>query len=693
MLGVTDTTKKIYTEHNVHKVLTISFPEDDIDDITNENIVSESMKLLGSICEESTPQVGGCNASQFEITIFDIKQDITNKKIIVTLSCKDPNYKGEWSTGTDYQEGDIVKTDSGYFEYIQDPEGDFTDEVKINTFEINKFTLSNNIYTYAEESNLDLLKSLTICFTQSSLDEVNTFKIRVRAWYTGYAYYVDKFVTSNPTSVEIAKTYGGYPLAGWNISIYDSANQTDEETLTKLRTLANSIYVYKFTYKTISEYPPGEISDYASKIYGYIDTSEVEDMTLFKGKIKSVKSQNNRRFKDVLAYDKMYELQNTDVSSWFNSNVADNNWKGDWVQGTLYKVGQIVQLYVSPDGYSGNYIFYKCKKQVTSLASKYNPMVLCAGLSMMTSPPMTETEAKSYWEEVSKEDSYDPKKYVSIKSVRDGVFSYLEIEQQEVSLPLDDLLVYVEPINHEIKAMDLLQQICNANVRFGRINPQTEIFEYLSISEIVADENYKGEFVPGTTNSAGDVVMLNNEYTEYCNKYFECILSTDGLASDGEIANSYEPTDELVENFWKEKGVLYHPSGRINLTQLYEMDGAEYQNYNFINNHEFYVEDTDGNVLQGAKTDTAVAITQGIILGCLTSTQLYERVVNFSDKFMLNFVPAKLTFKGLPFLEVGDQVCFDVEENGEIKTVNTVVMCKTLSGINALTDEIEAEYE
>ena len=57
---------------------------------------------------------------------------------------------------------------------------------------------------------------------------------------------------------------------------------------------------------------------------------------------------------------------------------------------------------------------------------------------------------------------------------------------------------------------------------------------------------------------------------------------------------------------------------------------------------------------------------------------------------------------GLPFLEIGDYICFDVtewssDENDnpvmETKTIESIVLSRNLSGINALTDELEARNE
>ena len=79
MINVSDFTKKVYSEYNVPKYLTVSFPNDNIPDITNENIYGESMKLTQSICEDSVLSLGGCNAAQFELTVLILRMILLEK--------------------------------------------------------------------------------------------------------------------------------------------------------------------------------------------------------------------------------------------------------------------------------------------------------------------------------------------------------------------------------------------------------------------------------------------------------------------------------------------------------------------------------------------------------------------------------------------------------------------------------------
>jgi hypothetical protein len=70
-------------DSQLKKELKLYFPELD-KTITNESIFSESMKLTESICSESDLTLGGCEASEFAITVAGVGDEIVGKKLIVT---------------------------------------------------------------------------------------------------------------------------------------------------------------------------------------------------------------------------------------------------------------------------------------------------------------------------------------------------------------------------------------------------------------------------------------------------------------------------------------------------------------------------------------------------------------------------------------------------------------------------------
>lgn len=62
----------------IDSTLTISFINNDGEDITEDNIVSESMTLKQSICDEDRLKFGGCIASEFKIQLLNTEDRVFN---------------------------------------------------------------------------------------------------------------------------------------------------------------------------------------------------------------------------------------------------------------------------------------------------------------------------------------------------------------------------------------------------------------------------------------------------------------------------------------------------------------------------------------------------------------------------------------------------------------------------------------
>ena len=83
---ITDPVLKELLLHNtINREIVIRFPDDDIADITNTHIVSESMILKRSIIKGKDLKFGGGIASQFNIKVIGIDSDLKGKKIEVSL--------------------------------------------------------------------------------------------------------------------------------------------------------------------------------------------------------------------------------------------------------------------------------------------------------------------------------------------------------------------------------------------------------------------------------------------------------------------------------------------------------------------------------------------------------------------------------------------------------------------------------
>ena len=69
-----------------------------------------------------------------------------------------------------------------------------------------------------------------------------------------------------------------------------------------------------------------------------------------------------------------------------------------------------------------------------------------------------------------------------------------------------------------------------------------------------------------------------------------------------------------------------------------------------------------------------------------------------ADPFNVSYTPCRLTAGSRLWVELGDkilvhQTVYDEQGNSTVETVESIVLSRTISGINALTDDITAEGE
>lgn len=82
MINVPNTYKYNIINNLISNKLEITFPDRNCQTITEDNIVSESMTLKQSICDESTLKFGGCIASEFDINIINTSNRIFDNSLV-----------------------------------------------------------------------------------------------------------------------------------------------------------------------------------------------------------------------------------------------------------------------------------------------------------------------------------------------------------------------------------------------------------------------------------------------------------------------------------------------------------------------------------------------------------------------------------------------------------------------------------
>ena len=76
MIKISEEIKKLYIEDSTPIELEVRFKDNAFPTIKGSDVLSEQMTLHESICEEEQLKFGGCNASSFELTVFNLNSGI-----------------------------------------------------------------------------------------------------------------------------------------------------------------------------------------------------------------------------------------------------------------------------------------------------------------------------------------------------------------------------------------------------------------------------------------------------------------------------------------------------------------------------------------------------------------------------------------------------------------------------------------
>lgn len=81
MIKISEDIKKLYIEDSTPVELEVRFKDNAFPTIKGSDVLSEQMTLHESICEEEQLKFGGCNASSFELTVFNLNSGIKGYEI------------------------------------------------------------------------------------------------------------------------------------------------------------------------------------------------------------------------------------------------------------------------------------------------------------------------------------------------------------------------------------------------------------------------------------------------------------------------------------------------------------------------------------------------------------------------------------------------------------------------------------
>lgn len=227
------------------------------------------------------------------------------------------------------------------------------------------------------------------------------------------------------------------------------------------------------------------------------------------------------------------------------------------------------------------------------------------------------------------------------KAFRDSFFEYIGLEQVETSLLFDNLIIN-DPLADigQINGRTIAEGLCELNATFGHCDRQGR-FSYVSL-------DYMNIFPSNNTVPSDDIVPNIPIYMSNPNGIIEDINNLYIKASYEEYETQFIDRIMAIDDYG------------------YQLANNDYGTNTYVLNNNY--------LLYGRDKDELIDIMNGFM--SVISTISYR--------------PAEISCKGLPYLELGDRVSLDVQNNNN---VTIYILKRTLTGIQSLRDTYSADGE
>lgn len=250
---------------------------------------------------------------------------------------------------------------------------------------------------------------------------------------------------------------------------------------------------------------------------------------------------------------------------------------------------------------------------------------------------------------------------VSLKELRDSLFMYIGITQEDAALPNDDVMINKKYNPEQLKARDVIKAICQINGACGIIN-RKEKFEYRILSKLFQEEqgNYPS----------------SNTYLPFYPK--DLTLA----AVNNTIREKQEGSSEFLSYYRDVRFEEYtvKPVDKVTIRQTEDSKGITYG----TGTNNYIIQ---GNMFTlGLKDDVLLEMAHRIY-DCVSGVE---------------FHPFTGSNNGLPFVEVGlDSVSYNMfnseslydSEVEEYTEHSFYVLHREITGIQALEDTYKAQGE
>lgn len=247
----------------------------------------------------------------------------------------------------------------------------------------------------------------------------------------------------------------------------------------------------------------------------------------------------------------------------------------------------------------------------------------------------------------------------TLKVIRDSLFEYIGLTQDEISLPNDSIEIKKQYDPKTLKSLDVIKAICQINGALGIINRNGD-FEYRILAQ-----NIYNEEEPSTT--------LFHKNTTFSDTPEAITLAEAKRVAESINAESFSFYKKVDDEDYEVK-----PVDKITIRKSEDDTGVSYG------------DGTNNYIIQG---NIFAYNLPNYILETI-AYNIYQNVKGFS------YVPFKSDNNGLPYLECGEAVSYMAIDwqnstSGNIvhKQKTFYVLNREMSGIQALRDKYSAEGE
>lgn len=738
MLNIPEEVKALFKTSDVRKNIRISFPNGEREDITNENLIAESVSFTESVCSQESLTFGLCESSVLEFETAGV-ENIKGMEIeaFIEIDVTSAEYVTKTVKFVDGKASFVVEAQSGII--IDDETVSVSvyliEEPETQVMKITMGNVDNNTQEIKFLSNIG--EMVEIVLSSSTLEKVNVhYSVGDTRDDLPYPYYtipLGKFIVdSSQKQADMSRR----KVTAYGL-VYSSLNQLSsiEKAKRNVTCASNTPYrmdAEKFVYScftndyTIPGAKYNDVTGFSSFSSGYSFGSDYYFNT--EGKKFAFTTEAAEQDLYYVTYNSTYTLQSLreEVEAWLAENLPSH--KDEIVEGFEMYADSLLfpeMFYLGTKNYhaSGNMKGHRYLYPYSSSGLSYSSYE--RSLSIPTKLEIRKNDGTVMKTFTLRTDSDVTMQYVVLDSEpiwleiprkKNAYKNYTVAEQIHYPLEVTEALLETQggfglyDRNGIFKILRLGENFKNVNG--GKISKS----EYKSVWYEDKSSYPYGIVSAAYTNSSGE-----EEYAVYNipkNISRENVEILKEASADSEIY--FQWLNVSTGTMLPESGHMMieapYPIKSVSIGFDYYSLPLEFEgnpNIVEISSDDFYFPDiTDiqvvletqasysGNVSLSSfepveehyKADECIQydISNNYLIqnSTFTSERINELLKNFGRSIQnIQYMPCELEMVGLPYIEAGDVVEVETEEGRFI----TLVERRTLNGIQSLGDDLQSQ--